>query len=153
MLDYGYWGAWGRWSACSKNCHQGYRTRNRFCLFKPYSGPIVKIPCKGHGNHKELCNVNKPCNRKSVLRGHNSDIQCYCLYFDSVAMCNRIISTLCFTQTESVIHCGMIQLIFTETLRSNSYREMSEMYEVVGIYAIYNILKINISGRQICVTY
>ena len=65
IQEHGYWGAWGAWSKCSKNCHQGKRYRNRPCLYKASSGPVIKVPCKGGSHiHREPCNVDKPCIRK-----------------------------------------------------------------------------------------
>ena len=68
ITDYGYWSQWGAWGGCSKNCHQGRKSRSRTCLYKPTVGPIKKVPCSGGSHiHYQPCNVNKPCLRKFIL--------------------------------------------------------------------------------------
>ncbi len=44
------WGGWGQWSACSRTCDQGTRSRERPCL-----GGLIGVNCLGESTELEQC--------------------------------------------------------------------------------------------------
>jgi len=55
----GQWQAWRMWSACSKTCGHGIRTRTRTCDF--YRTPKYRRSCSGSSSQTEICKPVVQC--------------------------------------------------------------------------------------------
>ena len=61
----GEWSAWGKYSACSKTCGTGSRTRKRVCMNGNECKCATKGPCEFEEECSKLSSQTTECNTQA----------------------------------------------------------------------------------------